>query len=439
MKSLLRIAAAGGAVAFVVGLGCGVPRHHDERYVGDELEQRTGHGLPVAPAEAGIPPGVSLDDGLSEDEAVAIALWNNAVFQTLLADLALTRADLIKANLLTNPVFAVLFPLGPKQLEFTLKLPIEALWLRPKRVAAATIDANRIADGLVQNGLDLVRDVRVACENLRLAGRRVDLADASLRLARDIERDSKERLRAGEASALEAAGPRVELVLAIDEAARTQRDLDVARARVAALLGGSVAVTEVTLHDASPLGMNEDELVAKAFAGRPDMRAAELTVDGARERAGLSRYEVLAISGIADANGSGKEGFEIGPGLETGIPIFNWNQGGMARADAELERALRQLRAVRQRVGLEVREAAARLKNATEQEAMWRQHILPDLEDSTRRAERAHKAGDIPLLVVLQTNAQLIKSRMREAEATAEIGRARAELERTVGVRLEAP
>jgi len=427
-------------VALVLGLGCGVPRHHDEQYVAGELERRTGHGLPRAPGEtAGMPPGVSLEDGLSDDEAVAIALWNNATFQTLVADLGFTRADLIKAGLLTNPVFSILFPLGPKQLEFALKLPIEALWLRPKRVAAARIDADRAADGLVQNGLELVRDVRVACANLRLAGRRADLADMAVHLAEGIAQDSEQRLQTGDASALEVTVPRVEVLLARDERARARQDLVLARAQLTALLGGTVDVTEITMRETAPPTAPVAHLVETALAGRPDMRAAELTVEAARERAGLSRYEVLAIAGIADAKGHETKGLLLGPGLETGIPIFNWNQGGTALADAELDKALRQERAVRQRIALEVTDAAARLETAAAQAAMWRGEVLPELEEASHRAERAYKAGDVPLLLVLQTNAQLVKSQVREAEAAAEIVRARAELERSLGSRLETP
>jgi len=116
-----------------------------------------------APGEFSLPGAVSLSDGLTENEAVAIALWNNAQFQALLADLGFARADLQDASLLTNPILSLLFPIGPKQLEATLSLPVDALWQRPHRVAAAQFDAERVAENLVQQGLALIRDVRLAC------------------------------------------------------------------------------------------------------------------------------------------------------------------------------------------------------------------------------------------------------------------------------------
>ena len=61
---------------------------------------------------------VDWDDGLSEEEAIAIGLWNNPAYQELLADLQITRADIIQAAQLQNPQVTTMFPLGPKQWEF---------------------------------------------------------------------------------------------------------------------------------------------------------------------------------------------------------------------------------------------------------------------------------------------------------------------------------
>lgn len=122
-------------VAWLAAAGCAT---HLPPETPSNLAQRTG--VPERPPDAegtAIPPGVVVDDGLTQEEAVAIALWNNPDFQLQLADLGFARADLLEAGLLQNPVLSLLFPLGPKQLEFTLKWPIEVLWERPRRVASA--------------------------------------------------------------------------------------------------------------------------------------------------------------------------------------------------------------------------------------------------------------------------------------------------------------
>jgi len=100
--------------------GCTVQSTYNRSYVSKGIQERTDYelGQISKPGEFHLPDGVSLDDGLSEDEAVAVALWNNAQFQADLAALGFARADLIEADMLANPVFSLLFPIGRKILEF---------------------------------------------------------------------------------------------------------------------------------------------------------------------------------------------------------------------------------------------------------------------------------------------------------------------------------
>src|SRR5262245_27035304 len=104
----------------------------------EDLRQRTSAPVRTELAQVpSIPAGVTLDDGLSREEAVAIGLWNNPTFQASVGQLGFARADLVDAGMISNPTFSLLFPVGPKQLEATLRWPIEVLWERPRRVAAA--------------------------------------------------------------------------------------------------------------------------------------------------------------------------------------------------------------------------------------------------------------------------------------------------------------
>ena len=118
------------ACALALSSGC-VSARNDVSQVSTEFERRSGHTMTNArPGEVVLPPTVSLDDGLSEDEAVTLALWNNAAFQELFADLGLSRADLVQAGMLPNPTFSMLIPVGAKPLELTAKYPFEIFWQR---------------------------------------------------------------------------------------------------------------------------------------------------------------------------------------------------------------------------------------------------------------------------------------------------------------------
>jgi len=405
------------------------------------IERRTGHGIePASHAidDAGSS-GVTMADGISEDEAVALALWNNAAFQESLADLGVTYADLVQAGLLTNPTFSILFPLGPKQLEFTALFPIEALWLRPRRIAMAETESERLAERLVQNGLDLTRDVRVAYAEVIRSGKRAAFTEQATLLHAHIAELAEARQRAGDASALEISAARIDAQRAKEDAVRQAAELMLAKERLQSLLGRTVSEGHWEFNEEPALAQNEFDvqlLIHEAYSARPDLRAAELAIDSACQRAGLARLEFIKLAGLADANGAGDKGFEAGPGLQVELPIFHRNEAGIARAEAEIERAVLRLKTVQHRISLEVMEAHTQFVQAREQHEIWQSQILPPSEEAVRQAERAFEGGESPLLLVLETTRRLLEARARSIDAEANLRRAWAELERSVGRRL---
>ena len=402
-----------------------------------DIERRTGHGA-VRPAgtDSVIPAGVDLADGLSDDEAVALALWNNAAFHADLAALGLARADLVDAGLLKNPILSFLFPLGPKQLEATITLPLEIFWQRPRRVAAAKVDLERVATGLEQNALDLARDTRLAFFDVLLAEDRARLAHETAELRREVTLLVEARLRAGEIAELELIAARADLRAADELAVRRDGEVVIARVRLGSLtsLEGrltSIALTEPSVEPALPA--NPDALVTAALAARPDLRASELSIETATKRAKWEASKVATLSGILDMNGSGKKGFEAGPGIAAELPIFHQNKGGKTRAAAEVERAVRHFLAVRERILLDVNQSHAELAQARASLDALRQSVMPEARETVKVAELAYRDGDQSYLFVLDATRRLADTRLAEAEALANLRRASARLDRALG------
>lgn len=432
--------------------------------VSKEVEARTGHKLNPAAKAAGstLPEGVLLDDGMTEEEAVAIALWNNGALQAELAALGLARADLIEAGQLRNPSLTVIFPFSTRILEAVANWPFEALWQRPKRVAAAKLELERVEESLVPRALDLVRDVRLVYADYRAAQMRANAAAEAVRERREIATIVNARFRAGDISELETSASVVDTRLAEEQVARFTQEAALAKERLRALLGISddgpafdliappmestsdvnqlISVKAATSSSAAPSSAAAsetlNELVKQALDARPELKAAELAIEAAGARAKWERSRILAVSAIAKEYGRGANGFEQGPGLQIELPIFNRNKGGISRAEAEIERAARQLIAARQRVVAEVREAYTQLVQAREARELWRARVLPPLEEDIRTAERAYRAGDVSYLFVLETTRRLTDARLREADFQSATARALAQLERSIGRRL---
>jgi cobalt-zinc-cadmium efflux system outer membrane protein len=431
-------------LALLAGLlaGCAATEHElDHSWVAGEVRERTSHhmGPPSGHGEVLLHPGVSLEDGLSEDEAVTVALWNNAAFQEILVDLGLSRADLLQARLLPDPELWHVYPVGVKQLEYAIEFPIESLYLRPIRVAAARLENARVAARLVQSALDLIRDVRQGYADLLLARGRLRVAEEGARLRGRIAELAEARLRAGDASPLETATARIDALQAQQDLTRVRYDVTLAEERLRNLLGiGGLGVALVP-EDALPLpqaDLDVEALTQEAVATRPDALAAVEAVAAAEERLRLARLSWFRIFGIIDANSRGLKGHEIGPGLRLTLPFFNRNQGGIARAEAERERALRQQVTVHNQILLDVRRAFAQYQQARAELDILERQVRPEVEAAIRRTEKAYQEGSTTYLLVLESTRQLLDNRLRATLLHADLRRAWAELERSVGRRL---
>jgi cobalt-zinc-cadmium efflux system outer membrane protein len=418
-------------------VACAGQSPYDRARVSQELRERAGFSLrATSQPEPAIPPGVNLGDGLSEDEAVATALWNNGPFQAELATLGLARADLIEAGMIRNPLLTLFLPWGPRQLELTATLPLEALWQRGRRVKAARLDVERVANGLVQTGLDLVRDVKVAHAEVVAAQQREVIARQSREVRNRLAEIAASRLRAGDISVLEAEAVRIDSLQAAEEVNLRATAAASARDGLATLLGLDPARPGFSVPAVSPAAREAGDVeaaVRDALALRPDLRAAELAIEGAAARLGWEKTRIVPnFSAATKGAGTGPE-WVIGPGFALEIPLFNQNQGPRARAHAEIERTLWQYAAARSRIGQEVRDAHRRYLHAIERQSLLRTGILPALDENVRRAQKAFAAGEVPYLFVLETMRQRLDAGLREADTTAELARAAAQLDRSIG------
>lgn len=335
--------------------GCVRPPVPDAARVTAEIRERTkaADATLAATAEAW------LTDGLSEDEAVGLALARSADFKAALADLGIAEATVAEAAQLRNPALTLLLPWGPKQFEATARWPLDALYLRGRRVKAARFDAEAVARRLVADGLELVFRTRQAWADAALALERGPIVEDGVRARERIGAVAEERVRLGEVSAFEISVVRAERARAAEDRIRQGAQQEIAFRHLGALVGrpdGSVTLQETDTP--APACLDVAALLQEARAARPEIRGAELTVEGAAGRLGLSRLEAIGLVAIADANAEGSQGFEAGPGFEVQLPLFHSGGAARQRAQAELARGRARLLALHQQVELEVRERA---------------------------------------------------------------------------------
>jgi outer membrane protein, heavy metal efflux system len=439
-----RLGPAAALLLVLLG-GCStLPPVCDRGCVSSDVEARTGRnvGPPPPKGQVILPNGIDLDNGLSEEAAILIALWNNALFQEQLVDLNVAHGDLVQAGLLPNPEFVYYWPMHLKPMKYILDFPIEALWLRPIRVAAAAEENERVCKRVTQLGLDLIRDVRQAYSDVLLADARLRVGEEAVRLRESIAKVAADRLKEGDVSPQEAASPRIDERLALADVVRLRQDVTLAAERLRSLLSIGTDRAPLRLDEVEPPryhGINVDVLTDEATSTRPDVLAAQKAVAAATERLRLAKLIWFRLLGILDASSGRQTGHEPGPAIRFTVPIFNRNEGGVARAEAELERAERNQRTLRDQIILDVRQAHARYVQALSEWEYVEAQVKPEVQKAIGLTEKAYREGETPYVVVLQATQQLLTTRLREEQLRADLRRAAADLERSVGRRLDLP
>jgi cobalt-zinc-cadmium efflux system outer membrane protein len=420
--------------------GCSLPQKYhltDRSCVSDNLIARFDQPLGPTTCSRQIiyPNGISLQVELNEEQAVILALWNNALLLETLADVGIAQGDLVQAGLLPNPEFVYFWPVHDKPFKYLTDFPLESLWLRPIRVAAGEREVERQCQRVTQVGLDTIRDTRQAFADVLLAHGQKVVAYQAVEIRKEIARLAQEGLAAGDISRQEASASLIEAHIAEQDAARIDFNIAIAEERLRNLMGVSddraplrLSLVPMVFPEPPPVG----PLVSEAIASRPDALAAVRNAEAFAERLRITRIGWVRFLGILDAT-SGRNGHEFGPAMRMTVPIFNWNQGNIARSEADLEKAERQRKTVNNQIVQDVYQAHLRYEQGRAEIKILDERVLPEVDAAIRRTELAYKEGATSYVVVLQNVQQFLTSRLRQYQLQTELRRNWAELERSVG------
>ncbi len=399
-------------------------------------------------------------DGISLDEAVAIALLNNPRFQSAAMNVGMARADLVQSGLLSNPVLGVGVRLpsegGLVNIEGGLAQEIADLWQIPVRERAAEATLDTAILNLAREAARLAADTKTAYYTTVAAAERRRVAERNAELVRQAADAAVERRDAGAATQLDVNLAQSQSLDA--ELATVSARLEAANARrqLAILLGLTDVAGEFelidSLPDAPPTLTDADALVRLALTQRLDVRASaraimqfaeahelelrkvfpsvQLGVSFEREeRRRQGGRDLLADTVSASvANGSltaptieprpgAGQTFIIGPSLNIELPIFDQNQAQIAKAAFALKQALKNQEAIERALVQEVRTAVDQAQTAWRLVAVYRDESLPLAEENLTLSRDGYRAGKTSFLTVLEAQRFYLQSRMRLIES----------------------
>jgi cobalt-zinc-cadmium efflux system outer membrane protein len=184
-----------------------------------------------------------------------------------------------------------------------------------------------------------------------------------------------------------------------------------------------------------PLKGNLEDFQAKALTERPDFRAAELGITAAQSQILLAKANAkVDVNGTYDfTHVSGENTASIFVSFE--LPIFNRNQGEIARTGFALTQAQQQQQAASDTVLSDVANAYESVRSNDEVVQLYTSGYLKQAQDSRDISEYAYKRGAASLLDFLDAERSYRSVQLAYRQALASYMTALEQLKEAVGTR----
>jgi cobalt-zinc-cadmium efflux system outer membrane protein len=307
---------------------------------------------------------------------------------------------------------------------------------------AKTVAEAQLADSIRR----LTIDVTLAAIDVLEARSKLQLAAANLDALERLVQLNDRRLTSGAIPPLELTRSRVAMLQYRGSVRAAELALTQARLKLQTLIGRRVTDPLVDLDEPlgvppAPIAADLDALQAAARTNRPDLRA--LQRDQARS---LSDLRLQEAQGVVDytlgaeyrrqqgVNGTGNL---AGLFFSVPLPIFNRNQGEIARATAEQQKAARTFAATDATVANEVTSAHQDFESARQLLADMERDLLKPAADARTGTTYMYQAGATSLLDVLDAQRAFNETMDTYYSAQAAYRRAEARLSLVTGVDLK--
>jgi outer membrane protein, heavy metal efflux system len=309
---------------------------------------------------------------------------------------------------------------------------------RQHRLAAAKDQTAVTRSTVADNERSLTFQVATLFTNAQLAESTLDLARQDLKSFQNSVDISKERFRAGDISEDDYLKIKLQLLQFQSDASQAQLQRVQSLSDLRQLLGRESVPLDYDVagpFDYQPLQANKEDLETKALATRPDLRAAQQGVTAAN-----SQYALAKANGKRDF--TGQVDYTHTTGLSSAslfgqiqLPIFDRNQGEIARTHFAITQAQEQEKAASDQVLTDVEDAYDGLQSNNEIVQLYRSGYLDDAKQDRDISEYAYKRGAASLLDFLDAERSYRATQLAYRQALAAYLLALEQLREAVGTR----
>src|SRR5262245_12065504 len=361
---------------------------------------------------------------LTVEGAVDEAVQHNLGLLAERANLSIAEAALITARLRPNPVlsggansldwlgtgFNEVNGAGPPEYSLRVDVPFERAHKRELRTGLADA-AKRLAEAQFADAVRRLKlEITIATIDVLEAKAKLHLARDNLQALERLLQLNERRLTSGAIPALEVSRSRVAMLQYRGTVTTAQLALTQARLKLLPLLGCKPGEDAIDIDDR--LGVTPalafpgiEALQELARATRPDLVAAER--EQARTQADLKlqvaqgKVDYVLGAEYRRQQGVNGRGNLFGLFFSVPLPIFNRNQGEIARAGAEGDKAVRSLHALEADLAGEVASAYEEFDASRRLLGEIERDLLRPTTDARTGTTYMYQAGATSLLDVL--------------------------------------
>jgi len=390
---------------------------------------------------------------ISLDDAIQMALQHNHTLQAARTTILQSQAEETTANLRPNPVlmgdsqFLPVFQpsqFSPDYLDNTAQFDLGVSYLfergqkRQHRLQAAKSQTAVVRSQVADNERSLAFNVASLFINVELAESAMELATQDLKSFKETVDITEARYKAGDIGEDDLLKIKLQMLqfqidLSAAQLARVQGLSDLRQ-----LLGYESISADYDVagaFDYQPVSGNLDDFQAKALLNRPDLQAARLAVSAA-----TSQHELQQAIGKRDVTGQVSYthlGYINDVSLfgQIQLPIFDRNQGEIARAGYAITQAQEQEKFAGGQVLTDVRDAFENLRSNDQIVGLYRSGYLNDAQQSRDISEYAYKHGAASLLDFLDAERSYRATQLGYRQSLASYLLALEQLREAVGTR----
>jgi outer membrane protein len=304
-------------------------------------------------------------------------------------------------------------------------------------VAASSADLDTTRQTVILN-------TKQAYYSVLASQRLLQVADETVRQNQKHLEEAQARFTVGLAPRFDVTQAQVQLSNAVLNQVTARNNVALARETLRTAMGitGPFLFTLVDTLERGTLTVNDEDLVARAYAHRPELHSIQAQQRAAAEQvSALQKQYLPSVTGTAQYNWSGRV-YPLQQGWFWGVtltfPLFDdiltYSQVGEAQAN------LRGLRAqeddLRQQIALEVRQSFLTLRQAEESIRVSEQTLV-QARENLDLAEGRYAAGVGNIIELTDAQVSLTSAEANTIQALATYKTAVAQLERAINQRLE--